>query len=342
MKVAVTGPAGYVGVNLVRLLIERGNHVVAIDLKDSNRISHHNLTTVRADILDAAAMRTALDGVEVVFHLAAVITMARRDDTAWRINTEGVRSVAEAALGTGVRRMVLCSSLNAFDPRNQEGPVDECTQRSTASDLPLYDRSKWQGECEFSSVVERGLDGVIVNPTGVVGPVDYGPVRLNRMLLEAARGRMLVAIGGGFDMVDVRDVASGLCAAAEHGRTGENYILGGHFVSFIDAFRIAAACTGRRGPLVALPLPVLKRCAPLLDTLGTWLRRDMLGAAMIATLVNAPRVDGAKARSELGHRPRDTETAIADLVSFFQHIGRLPTPRKVRTTADQVAPPYDR
>ncbi len=327
MKVAVTGPAGYVGVNLVRLLLQRGHHVVAIDVKEFDRIAHQNLTAMRGDILDTTALRAALDDVELVFHLAAVITMARRNDLAWRINTEGTRSVAEAALAAGVRRMVHCSSLNAFDHRNLNGPVDETTRRSTAADLPLYDRSKWQGDCEFRAVIEHGLDGVIVNPTGVVGPVDLGPVRLNRMLLEAARGRMFVAIGGGFDMVDARDVALGICAAAERGRTGENYILGGHFVSFADAFRAAAARTGRHGPIVTLPPPLLARSAPLLDTLGTVVRNDMLGSAMIDVLLNAPQVDAAKARVELDHRPRDSDTTIADLVSFFQHMGHLPKPR---------------
>lgn len=171
MKVAVTGPAGYVGVSLVRLLVERGHHVVATDLQDFKRLAHSNLETVRADILDAAALRAALDDVEVVFHLAAMITMARHNDLAWRVNTRGVLCIAEAALQAGVRRMLHSSSLNAFDQRNQDGPVDEHTRRSTATDLPLYDRSKWQGECEFQSVIRRGLDGVIVNPTAILGPV---------------------------------------------------------------------------------------------------------------------------------------------------------------------------
>ena len=326
MKVAVTGPAGYVGVNLVRLLLTQGHQVVAIDLREFDRISHPDLTAVRADILDAASMRVALDGVEVVCHLAAVITMARRDDLAWRVNTAGARGVAEAALDAGVRKMVLCSSLNAFDARNLHGPLDERAPRSTDPTLPLYDRSKWRGEQELSAVIERGLDGVVVNPTGIYGPVDYGATRINRMLLEAARGRMPVTIAGGFDMVDVRDVALGVWAAAEHGRTAENYILGGHFVTFDRAMRIAAACTGRRGPLASIPLPLLSRSGPLLDALGAVLRRDGLGAMAIDTVVNAPRVDATKAHTEIGYRPRDPETTIADLVSFFRHTGHLRRP----------------
>lgn len=332
MKVAVTGPAGYVGLNLVELLLERGHDVVVIDQRNFDRLASLRLVKLRESILDAAAMRSALDGVEVVFHLAAMITMARRNDLAWQVNTEGVRIVAEAAYSAGVRRMVHCSSLHAFDHRDRGGPVTEETPRSTAEDLPLYDRSKWQGEREFQAVVARGLDGVIVNPTGVVGPVDHGPVRLNQLLLQGARGYLPVAVTGGFDMVDVRDVALGMCAAAEHGRTGENYILGGHFTEFVDALRMAANCNGKRGPVTAIPLPVLGACKPVLDVLGTWTRRDILGAAAIDTVLNAPRVDATKAQRELGHDPRPIERTISDLIAFFHDTKRLKGRRDRRTT----------
>ncbi len=153
MKVAVTGPAGYVGVNLVRLLLQRGHHVVAIDLKDFDRIAHPNLTAVRADILDTAAVRTALDGVEIVYHLAAVITMARRDDLAWRINTGGVRSVARSGAGGGRAQngaLQLSKCLRPPPPTVTSGPTHVTASQvrqpelamATAEVAPLYEHRK--------------------------------------------------------------------------------------------------------------------------------------------------------------------------------------------------------
>ena len=318
MKVAVTGTSGYVGFNLVALLVERGHQVVAIDERAMQRQRGGRVTEVRASVLDPTAMRSALEGVDVVYHLAAMMTMARRNDKAWLVNTTGVRIVAEAALAAGVQRMVHCSSLHAFDHRGHADTVDENTPRSTDETVPLYDRSKWQGEREFQAVLDRGLDGVVVNPTGVVGPVDHGPVRLNRVLLEAARGRVPIAVTGGFDMVDVRDVALGMCAAAESGRTGENYLLGGHFTAFVDALRLAAQCNGKRGPRLTTPLAALAVCAPLLDLVGRIARHDMISAAAIDTVFNAPHVDASKARDELGHHPRPIEDTIRDLISSFR------------------------
>src|SRR5690606_26510067 len=138
------------------------------------RPSPANITWVNADILDPAAMRTALDGAEVVYHLVAVITLADKNDLAWRVNTEGVRVVAEAAHAVGARRFVHASSIHAFDQYSCGGTIDETTVRSVNPDLPVYDRSKWAGEIELRTVIESGLDAVICNPTGVFGPADHG------------------------------------------------------------------------------------------------------------------------------------------------------------------------
>jgi dihydroflavonol-4-reductase len=152
---------------------------------------------------------------------------------------------------------------------------------------------------------------VIVNPTGIVGPVDYGPSRLNRVLLMAARGRLPLGIGGGFDLVDVRDVALGLRAAAERGRTGENYLIAGHFVEFMDALRLAAKLNGRRGPRWAFPQSML----------GKFKRNALIGPTV--DMLTSPRVDGSKARRELGHQPRPIAETISDLVASFRASGRM-------------------
>lgn len=219
MKVAVTGAAGFVGTNLLDLLVRSGHEVTAIDRIRSEH-APEGVTWVNGDVLDVESMKRALDGVEVVYHLVAMITLAQKDDLAWTVNTKGVRTVAEAALAVGVRRMVHCSSVHSFDQSNCGGVLDEQSPRSVDASIPVYDRSKWAGEIELRAVIETGLDAVICNPTGVYGPVDYGLSRVNSLLRNAARGRVPAAVHGAFDFVDVRDVAAGLIAAGEKGRTG--------------------------------------------------------------------------------------------------------------------------
>lgn len=326
MKVAVTGAAGYLGTNLLPLLVERGHEVVAIDRVAPRRTAEPNVTWVSADVLDPASMHSALDGAEIVYHLVAVITLADKNDLAWRINTEGVRVVAEAARTVGARRLVHASSIHAFDQYGCGGRIDERSVRSTDPALPVYDRSKWAGEIALRTVIELGLDAVICNPTGVFGPRDNGtPMsRINRYLRDAARGRIPAMIDGGFDLVDVRDVARGLVLAGEHGRTGENYLLGGEMISMLELCRRTAAHGGKKGPWFSVSPRLVSGLIPVLEPIGKRLGTDVVSRAALGALVSAPLVDHGKATRELGYRPRPIDETLRDLVAFFTE---SPTPQ---------------
>ncbi|NLE78078.1 MAG: NAD-dependent epimerase/dehydratase family protein [Rhodococcus sp.] len=323
MKVAVTGAAGFVGTNLVNQLVDQGNEVIAIDRTRSVNVRQDGVTWVDGDVLDRASMEKALAGAEVVYHLVAMITLAQKDELAWTVNTKGVRTVAEAALAVGVRKMVHCSSVHSFDQENCNGILSETSARSVDPARPVYDRSKWQGEIELREVIDSGLDAVICNPTGVYGPADYGLSRVNGLLRTAARGRMPVFVGGGFDFVDDRDVAAGLMAAAEKGQTGENYLLSGHMLELTKAMRIAAGAAGRRGPLFGIPLWLLETVIPILEPIGTKLGSDVLSKSAMSAILAAPEIDGSKARAELGYAPRPAEETIRDLIAFLVSSGQL-------------------
>ncbi|WP_040825034.1 NAD-dependent epimerase/dehydratase family protein [Nocardia jiangxiensis] len=318
MKVAVTGAAGFLGTNLLHQLVERGHDVTAIDRVRPAVASDPRVTWVSGDVLDPESMRDALEGAEVVYHLVAMITLEHRHDLAWRINTEGVRVVAEAALAAGVRRMVHTSSIHAFNQYNCGGRIDERAPRSIDPDLPVYDRSKFQGEVELRKVIDKGLDAVICNPTGVYGPVDHSDSRINTTLWDAARGRVPVMIAGGFDLVDVRDVAAGLILAGEKGRTGENYLLTGAMCSMLEVTQLAAAVNGKRGPRFAIPTKVIAGALPVLEPIAKLFGSDRVSKAAMGALISAPVVDGSKAEAELGYRPRPTEDTVRDLVAFYK------------------------
>lgn len=327
MKVAVTGAAGYVGTNLINALVGQGHQIIAIDQKRSEHITADSVDWVAADVLDVESMTRALDGAEVVYHLAAVITLAQENDKAWRINTEGVRNVAGAAKTVGVRRMVHCSSIHSFD-QYSASRIDESTVRSTRPEIPVYDRSKWFGEVELRAVIDTGLDAVICNPTGVYGPVDYDlSSRLNAGFRDAARGRLPAMLEGGFDLVDVRDVAAGLIAACDKGRTGENYLLSGEFLTMMDAARMAAKEGGHHGPFFVIPHEVMDAIMPIAEPISRALGSDMISKAAMGALESAPIVDSSKARSELGYSSRPASETMHDLVAFFIAEGMIRGPR---------------
>lgn len=327
MRVAVTGPSGYLGINLVEELLARGHEVTALERRTDAAPGNGNgdeVRRIRCDVLDEESLAGAFEGHELVFHLAAKITLHEVDRDAWETNTVGVRNVARAALAAGVRRLVHCSSVHAFDT-SLPGVLSEGSPRAESPRLGLYDRSKWAGERELRAVVDEGLDAVVCNPTGVFGPADH-PGRLSRMngmLRTAALGRVPADVAGGFDWVDVRDVVEGLLLAAERGATGENYLLGGEHLSIHRAFGLAAGVVGRPPPAVTFPLRLVRGILPLARAVSRRAGSDLVTDASIAALTWSPVVDHGKAERELGFRARSSEQTIRDLVAWFVRQGLL-------------------
>ena len=289
---------------------------------------------VAVDVLDEQALRRAFDGVDVVYHLAALISVAGDPGGHVRAtNVDGVRNVANAALDAGVRRLVHCSSIHAFD-LDLPGVVTEDSPRARSERLPPYDRSKAEGEIELQRVVERGLDAVITNLTGVLGPCDFGPSRMGAVLLALARRRLPALVEGAFDWVDVRDACTGMIAAESKGRTGENYLLAGHHVSIVEVGALAQAVTGVRAPRLVAPMWLAQATAPA----GLWWSRlrhsePLFTPESLHALRKDPVVSTAKAARELGYETRPLRDTIADTYAWFRARGVL------SRNAAEVRPP---
>jgi nucleoside-diphosphate-sugar epimerase len=318
--VVVTGGRGHVGMNLVRSLLADGDSVTVVDVREPVTAKRLGATWTRADVRDARRMREAFDGADVVYHLASVISVVgTMRGLVESVNVDGTRCVASAALAAGVARLVNCSSVHAFDLARSVGePITETSPRSTDSRLPAYDRSKAAGEVELRRAVDRGLDAVSINPTGIVGPIDEEPSRMGAVLLALWRRRLPAVVTGGFDWVDVRDVVAALRTAAIRGRTGESYLIPGHRLSMRQLVDLASACTGRAcGPPTA-PAWAVGACAPIATRLARHTRSPLLPTReVLRTLATFPVVDGGKARRELMHQPRPFEQTLSDLLRHF-------------------------
>lgn len=318
MFAAVTGATGHVGSNLVPTLLGRGDVVRAVALTPG---TDPRVDWRIGDVRDAAGMRDALEGVDVVFHLAAVISVAGdRDGLVRSVNVDGVRTVAEAARAVGARRFVHCSSVHAFDLAAMRGHVvDEMSPPSTDLDLPAYDRSKAAGERALLDVVDSGLDAVILNPTGIIGPIDPGPSRMGAVLRAAAVGRLPASVEGGFDWVDVRDVVTALIAAVDRGATGERYLVGGHYASISELTELACRAAGRRPPRFTVPAWLARVFSPAATLVARRTADPLLYTdEALHALESRPTVDHSKASAVLGHRPRPLDRTVRDLIASFR------------------------
>jgi dihydroflavonol-4-reductase len=325
MGIVVTGAAGHIGNNLVRALVARGQKPRVLVHEDSRALEDLDVERVSGDLMDPASLERAFAGADLVFHLAACVSIEAEDDErVTRLNGEGPRNVAEACLRAKVRRLVHFSSIHAFSVEPLDGVVDE-TRTPTSPDYPIaYDRSKAVGERAVRDAVARGLDAVIVNPTGVIGPFDFRPSPVGQVFLDLYHRKLPGLVEGGFNWVDVRDVVAGALAAAERGRRGEGYLLAGEWVSVPDLAQMASRATGIKPPRIVSPMWLARASAPILTAFARAARRRPLyTAASLAALRGHRLISNEKARRELGFAPRPTEETVRDVYDWFRQKGLL-------------------
>jgi dihydroflavonol-4-reductase len=323
----VTGATGFVGAAVACALIGAGHRVRVLARPSSDR---RNLTGLAVEIAtgaleDPASLARALAGCRYLFHVAADYRLWVPDPTAmYRANVDGTRELMLAALAERVERIVYTSSVATLG-LVAGGAADEDAPSRLDDMIGPYKRSKFLAEEVVRGLVaERGLPAVIVNPSTPVGPGDVKPTPTGRLILEAARGHMPGYVDTGLNLVHVDDVAAGELLAAERGRTGERYILGGENMPLAEILEHVARAAGRRPPRLKVPYPVAFAAAAI----GSAHAR-LTGRQPFTTLdgVRMSRkkmyFSSAKARRELGYDPRPAREAISDAVDWFAANGYL-------------------
>ncbi len=319
MKAVVTGASGFVGGHLVRELLARGVDVRAADVRRGPALEGLDVEFVEIDVLDGDSLRAAFAGRDVVFHLAAIISIVG-DPTGMveRVNVEGPRNSASVALEQGVRRFLHCSSVHAFDLERCGPSLDESGPPTVHADSPAYDRSKRAGEENVRGVVSQGLDAVIVNPTGVIGPLDFGPSRLGELVSQFMNRKVPVGVSGGFDFVDVRDVVAGMISAVDRGRTGENYLLSGTRISVKELGLLVERASGARAPRLTIPLRMLGPLASFALRFERNMKMPLFTPDSLHALRYSPAVSHRKAATELGYISRPIHETVNDLVAWIR------------------------
>ena len=323
--VVVTGASGHLGANLLPRLLARGERVRALVRDDERALEGLDVERVRGSLLEPDSLPRAFDGARHVFHLAGMISITGdADGRVRRTNVDGVRNVVDTCLACGIERLVHVSSIHALDPNPVDQPVDESRGPASGAQATAYDRSKAAGEREVRAGVERGLDAVIVRPTGVIGPRDHKPSRTGTLLLSLANRSIPGIVDGGFDWVDARDVAHSIARAAEAGRCGESYLLPGHWHPLADIAALVAEETGTPAPRLISPMALARLGAPFMSA---WARltggEPLYTAEALKALRGHKDVVGDRAVRELGHAPRPLPETIADSIAWFRDAGIL-------------------
>lgn len=326
LKIAVTGATGQIGYHVCKSLINNGYQVNALVRNVPEYLKKLDIQFVNGDVLDKTSIEQLCRDADYMIHLAAMIIL-RKDKSghAQKVNIEGVQNVLEICQQAGILRLVHFSSIHAYSPDFQKPVMDETNPLATDSKIH-YEFSKSTAQrnaIEFSK--HNSLEVIVLNPSGVIGPEDFKPSNTGKALADIYHGKLPFLPDGGFNWVDVRDVADAAVNALHLGRSGESYLLAGEYMHWRDIASIVRQVSGKKISTNTLPLAFLKPVGSMMEIVS-----DITGTPPVFTkeailhLENAhPNVSAMKAKTELGFNNRPIAVTIEDTLRWLKENGKL-------------------
>ncbi len=322
----ITGAIGHLGNTLVRMLKDRGETVRGLILPTESAEDCANVQYIHGDVCDKDSMEPLFAdtaGKDVYFiHTAGIVDISGDiNDRLYKVNVLGTKNVAEICLEHHVKRLVYVSSVHAIPEKENMGVMQEVNHFSDDAVVGGYAKTKALASQLVLDATSKGLNAVIVHPSGILGPYDLSGGHGNHMVqlvYDYISGKLPACVKGGYDFVDVRDVAIGCLEAAERGRPGECYILSNRHYEVKDLLKmLKSICGGRRLPV--LPMWMAKAAAPLLGWIAKLKKeRPLYTKYSLYTLKSNDKFSHDKATSELGYKPRDLYQTLKDTVAWLK------------------------
>jgi dihydroflavonol-4-reductase len=318
----LTGGTGFVGASLARLLLKQGLKVKALARKGSDRrnLEGVDVELVEGGLLDKDAIERGVKGCRYAFHVAADyrIWIPNPADM-YAANVEGTEIVLRAAAKAGAERIVHCSSVAAVKVPDDHTPVDETSEYGSLEEIVgHYKKSKYLADVLALKLGKEGMPVVVVNPAAPIGPYDIKPTPTGKMVVDFLNGRIPSYIDTGLNIVHVEDVAMGHWLAAQKGRIGQRYILGGENLTLKQVLDLLAEVSGLPGPKFKTPYAIAYAFGAV-DTAIAVMRGTVPMAPLDAIKMAKHYMwfSSAKAKSELGFAPRPAKDALKDAVAWY-------------------------
>lgn len=326
MKALVTGGTGFLGSHLVRRLLERGVDVRCL-VRQSSRLDNLKDLAVEfsiGDLRDVESIKQAVRGTSIVYHCAADYRLwCAEPREMYQSNISGSRNVMQAAFDERIERVVYTSTVGALGLNDNGPPADEATPVSIDDMIGHYKRSKFLAEEEVRRWAERGLPVVIVNPSTPVGELDIKPTPTGKIIVDFLKGKMFGYVDTGMNLIDVRDCALGHILAAEHGRPGERYILGGVNLTLKEMFDALARVSGIASPRLRVPHWVAETYARVENVWAINIARREPDVPVESVKMSRHRMwfDASRAVKELGLPQNPIDSALARAARWFKEHG---------------------
>jgi dihydroflavonol-4-reductase len=330
MKVAITGAPGHVGSTLIREMLKRGGYEIRAGYYDEQKGIEplDNIEKQYLNILDPESVSKFVKDADAVIHLAAVISIEGDPKGIVRAtNYQGTKNVIEACEKASVKRLLHYSTIHAMNPYPLDEKLDETRDLAGAGKWTgsLYDQSKADGEREILAAVDRGLDAILITPTSIMGPWDFGPSLLGQAILDIYHRDIPTVVKGGYDWVDVRDIVQGTLLALEKGKKGEKYLFSGEFLTVGEVARMIGEITGRKVPTYETPTWLARVGVPFakIESMVSGKPARVTNEALNALVHSNPLISSEKAIKELGYQQTPIRKTLEDTIAWFGEQGYL-------------------
>ena len=331
----ITGISGFLGRNIVlSLLNEPDVEIIGLVLPNEKNLEfyyqYENITLVEGNILnkdDVIRFISSLSlGEKVVIHAAGRISVFRHnDDLTMKINVDGTKNVVDACLELGdIDKFIYVSSVDALPKLKDQLEVTELERYDENLVDGVYSKSKAISNNYVLDAVKKGLNASIVMPSAIMGPNDPFHAPINVAIKKFLKHKLPAVVKGGYDIVDVRDVAEGIIAVSEHGKIGESYILNGHQTRVLDLINLAAKKSKNKPIKSQIPHFLVKIASPFIELHARIHHQQPLftAFAMDCLLLN-PKYSNKKASNDFNYHPRSLEITMEDTINWMKDSGYL-------------------
>jgi dihydroflavonol-4-reductase len=341
MTTLVTGATGFVGSHVARQLVAAGESVRALARPNSRRQAFDGVAVewAEGDLRDEASLDRALKGAQRVYHVAADYRLwARRPQEIYENNVTGTKNLLAAALRARVQKFVYTSTVATIAVSRGTILPDETNRASVDEMVGNYKKSKLIAEQEALRAAHEGLPVVIVNPTTPVGPGDWKPTPTGKIILDFLLGRIPAYVDTGLNFVAVEDAARGHLLAAELGKVGERYLLGGKNLTLKEMLDALAKITGQPAPERQIPhgMALMAAYAEAAFSRATG-REPRIPIEGVRIARHKMFVNDAKARKELGYESSPVEAALERAVGWYRENGYAKLPERAQAARASAA-----
>lgn len=319
----ITGATGYLGKVIINKILSAGGKVRALVLPGDPMIKElpSDVEIVYGNVEESTSLKEFFSGDlsnSCLIHCAGIISIAsKRQKKLWSVNVLGTKHIVDLCILHGVSRVVHVSSVHAIPEKKKGETITEVSSFFADKVKGQYAKSKAFGTEYALIAAEKGLDLSVVHPSGIIGPYD-SKGNVSSTILSFCKKELPAAVIGGYDFVDVRDVADGIIACAQNGSRGECYILSGQYVTLHVILDYINGLGLGKAPLY-LPLWLVKMVSPFFE-LSCLLRKKPLFLTPYSayTLGSNALFSHEKASKELGYAPRDIKESLKDTIDWMK------------------------